>query len=68
MSRDGSGKLSKEEIKQALGLDCDIPTMEKIISQYDLDRDGEIDYLEFLNLMLYPLPKEEEAETVKKKK
>ena len=68
MDRDGSGKLSKEEIKQALGLDCDIPTMEKIISQYDLDRDGEIDYLEFLNLMLYPLPKEEEAETVKKKK
>ena len=68
MNRDGSGKLSKEEIKQALGLDCDIPTMEKIISQYDLDRDGEIDYLEFLNLMLYPLPKEEEAETVKKKK
>ena len=42
--------------------------MEKIISQYDLDRDGEIDYLEFLNLMLYPLPKEEENENVKKKK
>ena len=68
MDRDGSGKLSKEEIKQALGLKCDSATMQKIISQFDLDGDGEIDYLEFLNLMLYPLPKEEENENVKKKK
>ncbi len=30
MDRDGSGKLSKEEIKQASGLDYDIPTMKKL--------------------------------------
>jgi calcium-dependent protein kinase len=68
MDRDGSGKLDKTEIKQALGLDLDNATLEKLIGQYDLNGDGEIDYLEFLNMMLNPPPKEEEVETGKKKK
>ena len=68
MDRDGSGKLDKREIKQALSLDIDNASLDKIISQYDLNGDGEIDYLEFLNLMLNPPPKEEEVETGKKKK
>jgi calcium-dependent protein kinase len=68
MDRDGSGKLDKTEIKQALGLDLDKATLEKLIGQYDLNGDGEIDYLEFLNMMLNPPPKEEEVETGKKKK
>jgi len=68
MDRDGSGKLDKREIKQALSLDIDNASLDKMISQYDLNGDGEIDYLEFLNLMLNPPPKEEEVETGKKKK
>ena len=68
MDRDGSGKLDKTEIKQALGLDLDNATLNKLIGQYDLNGDGEIDYLEFLNMMLNPPPKEEEVETGKKKK
>ncbi len=68
MDRDGSGKLDKREIKQVLSLDIDNASLDKMISQYDLNGDGEIDYLEFLNLMLNPPPKEEEVETGKKKK
>ena len=68
MDRDGSGKLDKREIKQALSLDIDNASLDKIISQYDLNGDGEIDYLEFLNMMVNPPPKEEEVETGKKKK
>ena len=68
MDRDGSGKLDKREIKQALKLDIDNASLDKMIAQYDLNGDGEIDYLEFLNMMVNPPPKEEEVETGKKKK
>ena len=52
LDRDGSGKISKDEIKKALKLDnLDNATFDKYIIEYDLDGDGEIDYNEFLNMM-----------------
>ena len=45
---DGSGKISKSEIKKALSGDLDKQTLEKIIQEYDLNGDGEIDYREFI--------------------
>ena len=52
LDRDGSGKISKEEIKKALKLDnLDNATFDKYIQEYDLNGDGEIDYNEFLNMM-----------------
>ena len=52
LDRDGSGKISKDEIKKALKLgNLDNATFDKYIIEYDLDGDGEIDYNEFLNMM-----------------
>ena len=45
---DGSGKISKSEIKKALNGDIDNETLEKIIQEFDLNGDGEIDYKEFV--------------------
>ena len=45
---DGSGKISKPEIKYALNGDIDDETLEKLIQEFDLNGDGEIDYREFL--------------------
>ena len=49
---DGSGKISKDEIKKALKLDkIDDLSLDKYIQECDINGDGEIDYNEFLNLM-----------------
>ena len=48
---DNSGKISKKEIKKALNGEVDKQTLEKIVKEYDLDGDGEIDYKEFINGM-----------------
>jgi calcium-dependent protein kinase len=49
---DKSGKISKQELKDALKFDqVEDSVFEKYIEQYDLNKDGEIDYNEFLNLM-----------------
>ena len=49
---DGSGKISKQELRDALKFDkVDDAVFEKYIEQYDTNKDGEIDYNEFLNLM-----------------
>ena len=49
---DGGGKLSKQEIKRAMKKD-DISeqTLDKLIKEFDLNGDGEIDYNEFLGMM-----------------
>ena len=48
---DGSGKISKKEIKKALNSDVDKEMLEKIVKEFDLDGDGEINYREFINGM-----------------
>ena len=48
---DGSGKISKKEIKKALNGEVSKEMLEKIAKEFDLDGDGEIDYREFINGM-----------------
>ena len=62
---DGSGKISKAEIKQALNKDIDDETLDRIIKDFDLDGDGEIDYKEFVAGMQNCYKKEEEVTEVK---
>ena len=50
--RDSNGKISKDEITRALKLeDIDDSILDKYITEYDINGDGEIDYNELLNLM-----------------
>ena len=51
LDRDGGGKLDKRQIKQALKLDVNNASLDKMIAQYDLNDDWKIDYLEFLNII-----------------
>ena len=62
---DGSGKISKSEIKRALNGDIDNETLDKIIKDFDLDGDGEIDYKEFVEGMKNSYKKEEEVKEEK---
>ena len=62
---DGSGKISKLEIKFALSGDLDDETLEKLIQEFDLNGDGEIDYREFLIGMANLYKKEEEVKEEK---
>ena len=67
---DGSGKISKKEIKQALNDEVSKELLEKIIQEFDLNSDGEIDYREFIEGMNKAYKKEEnkdEKVTNKKK-
>ena len=52
--KDGSGKITKEEIMQVLKLEKDQEKdAARIIDLADKDKDGVIDYKEFLELMGY---------------
>ena len=62
---DGSGKISKPEIKFALSGDLDDETLERLIQDFDLNGDGEIDYREFLIGMANLNKKEEEVKEEK---
>ena len=62
---DGSGKILKSEIKKALNGDIDNETLEKIIQEFDLNGDGEIDYKEFVAGMQNSYKKEEEVKEEK---
>ena len=67
---DGSGKISKKEIKKALNDEVSKELLEKIIQEFDLNSDGEIDYREFIEGMSKAYKKEgnkEEKGTNKKK-
>ena len=52
LDKDKSGKISKEEIKNALKLDnIDNQQLSLYIQKFDLNGDGQIDYYEFLHMM-----------------
>ncbi len=52
LDKDGSGKITKDEIKKALQLDnVGEEVLDQLIKKYDLNGDGVIDYNEFLNMM-----------------
>ena len=51
---DGSGKISKEELKRVLGSNDkkkDYDYYESLIKEADSNGDGEIDYNEFVSMM-----------------
>ena len=48
---DGSGKISKSEIANILKADNNSTEVENIFKKYDLNKDGEIDFDEFLQMM-----------------
>ena len=54
---DGSGKISKSEIATILKDEHDSAEIDKIFNKYDLNKDGEIDFEEFLNMMKDELSK-----------
>ena len=54
---DGSGKISKSEIANILKDEHDSGEIDKIFDKYDLNKDGEIDFEEFLNMMKDELSK-----------
>ena len=52
LDKDGSGKISKDEIKKALNNErLREKELANFIKKFDLDGDGEIDYYEFVNGM-----------------
>ena len=57
---DNSGKISKEEIQKALNGDIDNETLDKLVQEFDLNGDGEIDYKEFITGMSASYKKKEE--------
>lgn len=58
--KDGSGTISKDEIKEALGSSSE-ELVSKIVSEVDIDGDGEITFEEFekmMNMMTTGIPQE----------
>ena len=52
LDKDGSGKISKEEIKKALNnKNIRDAELKNFINKFDLDGNGEIDYYEFISCM-----------------
>ena len=52
LDRDGSGKISKDEIKKTLNNQkIREQDLNNFIKKFDLDGDGEIDYYEFVSGM-----------------
>lgn len=52
MDKDGSGAISPEEIKKALGIDDDQDeTLDRLIKEIDENGDGEIQFEEFCKMM-----------------
>ncbi len=50
--KDGSGAISHEEIKRALGIDDqDDEILSKLLMEIDENNDGEIQFEEFCNMM-----------------
>ena len=53
LDKDGSGKISKSDIKKVLNNeDIDENELNQFIVKFDLNGDGEIDYDEFLKMMM----------------
>jgi calcium-dependent protein kinase len=50
--KDGSGKISLDEVKQILKVqNDDTKAIEDMVKSFDIDNDGEINYNEFLTMM-----------------
>ena len=49
--KDGSGKISTEEVKQILKVHDNDVDIEGLIKKFDSNNDGEIDYHEFIEMM-----------------
>lgn len=50
--KDGSGKISTDELKQILKVqNDDVEMIEEMIKSFDINNDGEIDYNEFITMM-----------------
>ena len=53
LDRNHSGKIEKEEIKGILKLQSNDEIITELIEKVDANKDGEIDYNEFLDFMGY---------------
>jgi len=51
IDNDGKGYISKHDLKQLLGKECDDMNVNKMLKEANLDSNGKIDYKQFLNLM-----------------
>lgn len=50
---DGNGKINREELKEMLGkVDVEDEVIDKIMDQVDVNKDGDIDFDEFVNIMV----------------
>ena len=48
---DGSGKISRDEIEKVLKLGSNSKEIDNIMAKHDTNKDGEIDFTEFLDMM-----------------
>ena len=48
---DGSGKISRDEIEKVLKLGSNSKEIDNIMAKHDTNKDGEIDFNEFLDMM-----------------
>jgi calcium-dependent protein kinase len=68
LDNDNSGKISKNNIMNVLKLEnLNEKIIDNYINKYDLNKDGEIDYNEFLNVMENYLGKEEKKDNKEEK-
>ena len=68
LDNDNSGKISKNNIMNVLKLEnLNEKIIDNYINKYDLNKDGEIDYNEFLNMMENYLGKEEKKDNKEEK-
>ena len=49
--KDGSGSISQDEIKRALGIENQDDTLRQLLEEIDENHDGEIQFEEFCNMM-----------------
>ena len=69
LDRDNSGKISKNNIMNVLKLEnLNEKIVDNYIKKYDINKDGEIDYNEFLDMMENYLNKEEKKDNKEEEK
>ena len=49
--KDGSGSISQDELKKALGIEDQDEILSKLLEEIDENNDGEIQFEEFCNMM-----------------
>mmetsp|Transcript_6022 Transcript_6022/g.17593 ORF Transcript_6022/g.17593 Transcript_6022/m.17593 type:complete len:161 (+) Transcript_6022:1752-2234(+) len=53
----GKGYISKDDLRNMLGVDCDENMVNKMMDEADMKKNGQIDYDEFLRLMFEDITK-----------